>query len=82
MSNAFMFLLQIWAKCVEDTGNETWVYCCDPETTKWSSQWRNLSCPHLKKVKQASSNVRSMLVILFDCEHIVCQVLLPGIQYY
>jgi len=53
------------------TGDETWLYCYDPETKQQSSQWKHLSSPCPKKVRQVKSNIKSMLVIFFACESIV-----------
>jgi hypothetical protein len=50
------------------TGDETWVYGYDPETTLQSSQWRSPSSPRPKKARQVRSNVKTMLMVFFDSE--------------
>jgi hypothetical protein len=59
------------------TGDETWVYCYDPETKQQPSQWKSSSSPRPKKARQVRSNIKSMLVIFFDCEGIVHQEFVP-----
>jgi len=40
------------------TGEETWVYACDPETKTQSSQWKILDSPRPKKVRRVRSNIK------------------------
>ena len=40
------------------TGDESWVYGCDPEMTAQSSQWKSPASPRLKKVMQVTARSR------------------------
>jgi hypothetical protein len=62
------------------TGNESWVYGYEPETKQMSSQWKTLSSPWQKKARQVRSNVKTMLIALFDAEGLVPHDLLPQRQ--
>lgn len=53
------------------TGEESLVYSYDPETKQQSSQWKHSESPRPKKARQSRSNVKSMLIIFFDCESVV-----------
>ncbi|CAN8026794.1 unnamed protein product, partial [Ixodes persulcatus] len=48
------------------TGDESWVYGCDPETKSQSSQWKHSTPPRPKKARQVRSNVKVMLTAFFD----------------
>ena len=50
------------------TGDECWVYGYDPETKHMSSQWSTSSCPRTKKVRQVYSNIKTMLIAVFDID--------------
>ena len=53
------------------TGDETWVYGYGVETKVQSLQWMEKLSPRPKKARQSLSNVKVMLVVLFDCKVIV-----------
>ena len=53
------------------TGDESWVYGYDPETKQQLSQWKHPDEPRSKKARQSRSHVKSMLIIIFDCEGVV-----------
>jgi hypothetical protein len=37
------------------TGDETWVYCFDPDTKQRSSHWKSMSSPHAKNASQVKN---------------------------
>jgi len=47
------------------TGDESWLYNCDPETKQQSSQWKTPSSPWPNKVCQVRNNIHSTLIIFF-----------------
>ncbi|UYV78333.1 hypothetical protein LAZ67_16001006 [Cordylochernes scorpioides] len=53
------------------TGDETWIYCFDSETTQQTSEWRFKNEPRPKKARKALSKVKVMLTVLFDYQGIV-----------
>jgi len=53
------------------TGDETWVYGYDLETSVQSSQWKSPSSPREKKVRQSRSNIKVMMTVFFDLDGIV-----------
>ena len=52
-------------------GDETWVYGYDPETRVQSSQWKSPSSPRANKARQSRSNIKMMMIVLFDLDGIV-----------
>jgi hypothetical protein len=59
------------------TGDECWVYTCDPEKKQMSSQWNTISSPRPKKARQVKSNVRTMLIAFFDIDGLVHHEYIP-----
>jgi len=59
------------------TGDECWVYRCDPETKHMSSQWSTSSSPGLKKARQVKSNMKTMLIAFFDTDGLVHHEFVP-----
>ena len=59
------------------TGDECWVYGYDPETKQMSSQWNTASSPRPKKAQQVNSNVKTMLIALFDIDRLVHHEYVP-----
>jgi hypothetical protein len=53
------------------TGDETWVYGCDPETKVQSSQWKHSSSPRPRKAQWVQSKVKVLLTVFFDYRGIV-----------
>jgi hypothetical protein len=45
------------------TGDKTWVYGYDPETTRQSSQWNSPEYPQPKKARQVRSKVKVMSIV-------------------
>jgi hypothetical protein len=66
-------LLQASENCIGNVGDETHVCCYDPESNHQSSQWENMLCPCPENMRQVRSNIKSMLMIFFDCESTVNQ---------
>jgi hypothetical protein len=52
-------------------GDESWIYSYDSEIKQQSSQWKSPNSPRLKKVRQAKSKVKTMLIIFFDIKGFV-----------
>ena len=50
------------------TGGEWWVYGYDLETKAQSSQWKSPGSPHLKKVWQSHSKIKTTLTVFYDWE--------------
>ena len=59
------------------TGDETWIYCYDPETKQQSAQWKSPGSPRPKKARQVKSKIKSMLIVFFDCRGIVHREFVP-----
>ncbi|UYV70840.1 hypothetical protein LAZ67_8000810 [Cordylochernes scorpioides] len=53
------------------TGEETWIYGFDSETTQQASAWRFKNEPRPKKARKAPSKVKVMLTVFFDYQGIV-----------
>ena len=58
-------------------GDETWVYVYDPETRFQSSQWKSPSSPRAKKARQSRSNIKVMMIVLFELDGIVRAEFVP-----
>ncbi|UYV83896.1 hypothetical protein LAZ67_X000548 [Cordylochernes scorpioides] len=52
------------------TGDETWIYGFDSETTQQESEWRFKNEPRPKKARKAPSKVKVMLTVFFDYQGI------------
>jgi len=59
------------------TGDERWCYGYNPQTKQASSQWKMPTSPRPKKARQVRSNVKTMLIVFFDVQGIVCQEFIP-----
>ncbi|UYV65928.1 hypothetical protein LAZ67_3005902 [Cordylochernes scorpioides] len=53
------------------TGDETWIYGFNSETTQQASEWRFKNEPRPKKARKAPSKVKVMLTVFFDYQGIV-----------
>ncbi|UYV72971.1 hypothetical protein LAZ67_10001333 [Cordylochernes scorpioides] len=53
------------------TGDETWIYGFDSETTQQASEWRFKNEPRPKKARKAPSKVKVVLTVFFDYQGIV-----------
>ena len=62
------------------TGDEWWVYGYDPETKAQSHEWKSRGSPHLKKVRQSCSKIKTMLTVFFDWEGVVYHEYAPPDQ--
>ena len=47
------------------TGDETWVYQCDPEMKQQIAQWKTANSPRPKKLRKSKSRVKTMLLTFF-----------------
>ncbi|CAK9811861.1 Mariner Mos1 transposase [Anthophora quadrimaculata] len=59
------------------TGDETWVYQYDMETSQQSSEWRLENEPKPKKPRQSRSKVKILLTVFFDFRGVVHFEYLP-----
>ena len=59
------------------TGDETWVYEYDVETSQQSSEWRLQGEPKPKKPRQSRSKIKVMLTVFFDYRGVVHSEYLP-----
>ena len=59
------------------TGEESWVYGYDPETTQQSSQWKSPTSPRPTTARQVKSNVKSMIITFFDVKGTVHKEFVP-----
>jgi hypothetical protein len=53
------------------TGDESWMYGYDPETSVQSSQWKTPNSPRPKKSHQSKASVKVMLIVFFYLKGIV-----------
>ena len=61
-----------WKQIV--TGDETWIYNCDPETKSQSMVWSKIGEPPPKKFRRARSARRTMFAIFFGFKGIVASI--------
>jgi hypothetical protein len=47
------------------------VYMYDLDTKQQSSPWKSPSSPHPKKARQVHSNVKSMVILVFNINRVV-----------
>lgn len=59
------------------TGDETWVYEYDIETSQQSSEWRFENEPKPKKPRKSRSKIKVMLTVFFDYHGVVHYEFLP-----
>ncbi|KAJ8704018.1 hypothetical protein PYW07_013312 [Mythimna separata] len=59
------------------TGDETWVYEFDMQTSPQASEWRLPTEPKPKKTRQSRSKVKVMLTVFFDYRGVVHSEFLP-----
>ena len=46
--------------------DESWIYCYDPETKRYSSQWKHIGSPRPKKARLSKSNHKLLMIPFFD----------------
>ena len=46
--------------------DESWIYCCKPETKRQSSQWKHAGSPRPKKARQSKSTQKLLMIPFFD----------------
>lgn len=59
------------------TGDETWVYEFDMQTSQQASEWRTKNEPKPKKPRQSRSKVKVMLIVFFDIRGLVHHEFVP-----
>lgn len=57
--------------------DQSWMYEYDLETKEMSSQLQTSSSPRQKKAQQIKSNVKTMVIVLFDFDWLVHQEYVP-----
>ena len=45
--------------------DKSWIYCCDPETKRQSSQWKHAGSPRPKKARQSKSTNKLLMIPFF-----------------
>jgi hypothetical protein len=81
--------LKLWGKAKEEPtftrisrfimGDESWIYCYDPETKQQSSQWNSPQSPEAKKAWQILCSTKIMLIVFFCVKWIVhCEFVPPN----
>ncbi|CAK9801685.1 Mariner Mos1 transposase [Anthophora quadrimaculata] len=73
-SSDFTFMKRI------TTGDETWVYEYDMQTSQQSSEYRLENEPNPKKPRQSRSKIKVMLTVFFDYHGVVYSEFLPDGQ--
>lgn len=66
-------------KCII-TGDETWIYAYDPETTDQSSEYRAKGEARPKRARQSRSKIKVMMTVFFDFRGVVHYEFLPPRQ--
>ena len=59
------------------TGDESWIFQCDPDTKRQSRQWKSVSLSRPKKASVQCSQVKVMLITLFDYQGMVHHEFVP-----
>jgi hypothetical protein len=64
------------------TGDESWIFACDPETKRQSMQWKtkNPPPPPQKIAHMSKSKNKTMLIVFFDSKGILLQEYVPPCQ--
>ena len=63
-------------KCII-TGDETWTFAYDPETTYQSSEYRAKGEARPKRARQSRQKIKVMLTVFFDFRGVVHYEFLP-----
>ncbi|GFR99849.1 histone-lysine N-methyltransferase SETMAR [Elysia marginata] len=69
------------------TGDETWVFSWDPETKRYSAEWRDFDEPRPEKVRRKQGALKVMHMIFFDMNGVILRWHVPisttiNAQYY
>ena len=59
------------------TGDESWIYAYDPETTDQSNEYRLKGEVKPKRLRQSRSKIKVMLTVFFDYRGVVHYEFLP-----
>ena len=59
------------------TGDESWIFECNPLTKQQSLEWKSASSPRPKKARLFKSKIKVMLIVFFDVHGIVHLEFLP-----
>lgn len=59
------------------TGDETWVYEYDTQTSQQSSEWVGKNEPKPKKPRKSRSKIKTMLIVFFDIRGVVHHEFVP-----
>jgi histone-lysine N-methyltransferase SETMAR len=58
--------------------SETWIRDFEPELKSQSSEWRGKGSPILKKFKRAQSNMKQMMIFVYDCKGVIMTDRVPS----
>jgi len=58
--------------------DETWIRDFEPELKSQSSEWRGKGSPRPKKFKRAQSNVKQMMIFVYDCTGVIMTDRVPS----
>jgi hypothetical protein len=58
------------------TGDGSWIYSYDPDTTQQSARWKSRNSLKLKMARQVKNKVKRILIIFFDIKEIVHKYLI------
>ena len=69
------------------TCDESWIYCCDPETKRQSSQWKHAGSPRPKNDRPSKSTHKILMIPFFDSTNMIYMHRIPtgqtvNKQYY
>ena len=66
-------------KCIM-TGDKTWIYAFDPETTEQSKEYPAKDQARPKRARQRRSKIKTMMTVFFDFHSVVHYEFLPPRQ--
>ena len=58
--------------------DKTWIRDFEPELKSQSSEWRGKSSPRPKKFKRAQSNMKQMMIVMYDCKGVIMTDRVPS----
>jgi len=58
--------------------DETWIRDFEPGLKPQSIEWRGKGSPRPKKFKRAQSNVKQMMIFVYDCEDVIMTNMVPS----
>jgi len=69
------------------TLDETWAKSYEPHLKRQSNEWRHYRSPRKSKARQNPSNVKVMMIVVYDCDGVILTHTVPlqqtvSAQYY